>query len=124
MPTELRFTKTGAEIKAAAATKMIQIQSRLKRRHETLDEFLRDQIFVRSYLIRSSKAPYGMHGGRSLWSEGDISSERMEEIRQLCERIFDLESELHRLQLIVAHLADHESFALTYEDLAGYGFEV
>jgi hypothetical protein len=36
-----------------------------------------------------------MHGGRSLWSETDISSERMEEIRQLCERIDDLESEMH-----------------------------
>jgi hypothetical protein len=124
MPTELRFRKTGAEIKAAASSKIAQIQSRLKRRHESLDEFLRDQNFVRSYLIRSSKAQYGMHGGRSLWSETDISSERMEEIRQLCERVYDLESELHRLRLVVAHLADNQSFDLTYEDLAGYGFEL
>jgi hypothetical protein len=124
MPSELRFRKTGAEIKAAASSKLAQIQSRLKRRHESLDEFLRDQNFVRSYLIRSSKAQYGMHGGRSLWSEADISSERMEEIRQLCERIYDLESEMHRLKLVVAHLADNQSFDLTYEDLAGYGFEL
>lgn len=48
----------------------------------------------------------------------------MEEIRQLCERIYDLESEMHRLKLVVAHLADDQSFDLTYEDLAGYGFEV
>ena len=59
MPTELRFRKTGAEIKAAASSKMAQIKSRLKRRHESLDEFLRDQNFVRSYLIRSSKSTYG-----------------------------------------------------------------
>jgi hypothetical protein len=124
MPAELRFRKTGAEIKAAASSKMVQIQSRLKRRHETLDGFLRDPNFVRSYMIRSSKASYGMHGGKSLWSENDISSERMEEIRQLCERIYDLESEMHRLKLVVAHLADNQSFDLTYEDLAGYGFEV
>ena len=124
MTTELRFRKTGAEIKAAAASKIIQVQSRLKRRHETLDEFLRDQTFVRSYMIRSSKAPYGMHGGQSLWSQSDISSERMEEIRQLCERIYDLESEMHRLKLVVAHLADSQAFDLTYEELAGYGFEV
>ena len=123
MATELRFRKTGAEIKAAASAKMAQIQARLQRRHATLDEFLRDQTFVRSYLIRSSKASYGMHGGRSLWSEGDISSERMEEIRQLCERVHDLESELHRLRLVIAHLADDQSFDLTYDDLAGYGFE-
>lgn len=123
MPTELRFRKTGAEIKAAASAKMAQIQSRLERRHETLDEFLRDPTLVRSYLIRSSKSPSGMHRGRSLWSETDISSERMEEIRQLCERIYDLELELHRLKLVVAHLADDQSFDLTYEDLAGYGFE-
>src|SRR5262249_24619876 len=122
MPMELHFQKTGAEIKAAASSKMAQIQSRLKRRHESLDEFLRDQNFVRSYLIRSSKSPY-MHGVRSLWSETDISSERMEEIRQLCERIYDLESEMHRLKLVVAHIADNQSFDLTYEDLARYGFE-
>ncbi len=124
MPDSLRFVKTGAEIKAATSGKMAQLQSRLKRRHEALDEFLRDQNLVRSYLVRSSKTSYGMHGGRSLWSETDISSERMEEIRQLCERIYDLESELHRLKLVVAHLNDNQSFELDYEDLAGYGFEI
>jgi hypothetical protein len=120
----LVFIKTGAEIKAAATAKMAQIQSRLKRRHEALDEFLRDKDLVRSYLVRSSKSGYGMHGSRSLWSETDISSERMEEIRQLCERIYDLESELHRLRLVVTHLADEQSFEIDYDDLAGYGFEV
>jgi len=120
---DIRFRKSGAEIKAAAAAKMEQIQSRLKRRHESLDEFLGDPNFVRSYLIRSSKVSYGMHGGRSLWSESDISSERMEEIRQLCERIYDLESELHRLRLVVAHLVDNQSFDLNYEDLCSYGFQ-
>src|SRR5262245_27435178 len=124
MPSELRFRKTGAEIKAAAKAKIAQVQSRMKRRHEALDEFMRDQGFVRSYLVRSSKDAYAIHGARSLWSETDISSERMEEIRQLCERIYDLESELRRLNLIIAHLGDEQSFDLTYEDLTRYGFEV
>ena len=48
----------------------------------------------------------------------------MEEVRQLCERIFDLEQELRRLQLIVAHLREDQTFEITYEDLSGYGFEV
>jgi hypothetical protein len=122
MKSEIQFRKTGSQIKAAAAKKIEQIQSRLKRRHEALDEFLKDENLVRSYLIRSSKS-WGMHGGRSLWSETDISSERMEEIRQLCERIYDLESELHRLKLVVAHLADDEVFNIGYDELARYGFE-
>jgi len=48
----------------------------------------------------------------------------MEEIRQMCERIYDLESAMHRLLLVVAHLADNQSSDRTYEDLAGYGFSV
>ena len=115
---ELRFLKTGAEMKRAAAARISAIQSRLKRRNEALDEFMRDQNFVRSYLIRSSKVRFDMHGGRSLWSEQDISSERMEEIHQLCERIYDLEAELNRLNLVIAHLTDTQSLELTFEDLA------
>ena len=122
MTTNIRFRKTGAEIKAAALGKIKQIESRLTRRHQALDEFLQDPDLVRSYLVRSSKS-WGMHGGRSLWSESDISSERMEEIRQLCERIYDLESELHRLKIVTQHLTDDDVFEIEYEELAGYGFD-
>jgi hypothetical protein len=59
-----------------------------------------------------------------LYSEGDISSEQMEETRQLCERIFALEAEETRLKMTIAHLDDQQVFELTYEQLASYGFEL
>jgi len=117
------FRKTGTEIKTAARKRVEQLQQRLEWRNRTLDEFLQDPGLVRSYLIRSSKPRYG-HSGPSLWSEQDISSERLEEVRQLCERIFDLEQELRRLQLIVVHLDDASTFEIGYDDLSSYGFEV
>lgn len=47
----------------------------------------------------------------------------MEEVRKVCERIFELEAELRRLRLLVAHLADDEVFELSFAQLAAYGFE-
>jgi hypothetical protein len=119
----LRFHKTGREIKRAAATRLEQVRQRLDRRNQALQEFMRDADRVRSYLVRSSRQTWG-HGGPSLYSEGDISSEQMEETRQLCERIFALEVEENRLGLTIAHLDDNQTFELTYDQLASYGFEL
>lgn len=119
----LVFRKTGREIKAAAARRLEQVRQRLERRNRALQEFMRNAERVRSYLIRSSRPIWG-HGGPSLYSEGDISSEQMEETRQLCERIFALEAEEKRLGLTIAHLDDNQTFELTYEQLASYGFEM
>jgi len=119
----LVFRKTGREIKAAAARRLEQVRHRLQRRNQALQEFMQDAERVRSYLIRSSRPIWG-HGGPSLYSEGDISSEQMEETRQLCDRIFALELEEKRLQLTIAHLDDHQSFELTYEQLTSWGFEI
>lgn len=76
----LVFSKKGREIKQAAAARLEQIRQRLKRRNQALAEFMRDAERVRSYLVRSSRPTWG-HGGPSLYSEGDISSEQMEETR-------------------------------------------
>jgi hypothetical protein len=122
-PVGLVFRKTGREIKAAAATRLEQVTQRLERRNQALQEFMCDAERVRSYLVRSSRQIWG-HGGPSLYSEGDISSEQMEEIRQLCERIFTLEAEEKRLRLTIAHLDDNQAFELTYDQLASYGFEI
>ena len=119
----LVFRKTGREIKAAAARRLEQVRHRLQRRNQALQEFMQDAERVRSYLIRSSRPIWG-HGGPSLYSEGDISSEQMEETRQLCERIYALELEEKRLRLTIAHLDDHQSFELTYEQLTSCGFEM
>lgn len=122
----LRFKKTGREIKSAVGERIARVKERLGRRDQALDAFLGNRTMVRSLLIRSL-------GGRvryrnpadavSLHSDSEISSEQMEEIRQLCERIFVLELELRRLQLIIRHLADDESFELTFDQLTAYGFE-
>jgi hypothetical protein len=119
----LTFHKTGREIKSAAAKRLEQIRQRLERRNQALDEFMRDPERVRSYLVRSSRQVWS-HGGPTLYSQGDVSSEQMEEIRQLCERIFALETEEKRLRLMIAHLDDAQTFPLTYEQLATYGFDV
>jgi len=119
----LVFRKTGCEIKAAAAKRLEQVTQRLERRNQALQEFMGDAERVRSYLVRSARQTL-VHGGPSLYSEGDVSSEQMEEIRQLCERIFALELEEKRLKLTIAHLDDNQTFELTYDQLASYGFEM
>jgi hypothetical protein len=68
--------------------------------------------------------PWGRVLNLALYSEADISSEQMEEIRQLCERVFVLEAEQKRLELTIAHLEDDKTFELTYEQLASNGFEL
>ena len=122
----LRFKKTGREIKVAVGKRIEQLQQRLARRDRALEEFLNDRAMVRSLLIRAL-------GGRvryrnpvdaaPLHPESDISGEQMEEVRKVCERIFELEEELRRLRLLVAHLADDEVFELNFAQLAAYGFE-
>jgi hypothetical protein len=47
----------------------------------------------------------------------------MEEIAQLCLRIFQIEQELYRLSLVSAHLPDNQQVDLSFNDLVAYGFE-
>ncbi|MBD2185455.1 hypothetical protein H6S82_04720 [Planktothrix sp. FACHB-1355] len=119
------FSKTGREIKAAIQKRCEQLQQRLEKRNQVLDEFLNDKQKVRSYLLRPSENYYS-HGGSSnylLYSQNDISSEQKQQIDQLCKRIFDIEQELQRLKLMTTHLADDQVFELGFNDLIAYGFE-
>ena len=121
----IMFEKTGQQIKAAVEKRRIDLQQRLDKRNQDLAEFLKDTQKVRSYMIRSAQIYTGGHGGRGyvLYSKDDISSEEQQEISQLCQRIFEIEQELHRLALISKHRPDDEVFALNFENLIGYGFE-
>ena len=122
----LRFAKLGRDIKAAVARRIQQLQQRLDRRNEALGEFMADRALVRSYLVRVAGDRMSLHGYNKpspLHSEAEIASEQIEEIRKVCERIYELEQEIHRLRLVIAHLADDATFELGYDDLAGYGFE-
>ena len=124
MPIQITFHKTGKEIKQAIAQRQQQLQSRLDKRNQMLNDFMQDAKKVRSYMVRSSRYDYS-HGGRSgyvLFSQDDISSEEKQEIQQLCNRIFEIEQELHRLALVIAHLDDKQILELTIDDLIGYGF--
>jgi 3-methyladenine DNA glycosylase/8-oxoguanine DNA glycosylase len=121
---ELVFTKSGAETKAAARRRIDALRARLEARTAALDAFVAQHDKVRSYLVRSSYRNLG-HGARPsvLYGDDDISSEEMEEIEQTCRRVFELQAELRRLEVLVAHLADDAAVKLTLDDLLGYGFE-
>jgi hypothetical protein len=122
----LLFKKLGREIKAAVSKRIEQLEQRLARRGQALDEFLADPVLVRSYLIRAigGRVRYrNPEEAAPLRAESEVSSEQMEEIRKVCERIFELESEIQRLRLVVKHLADEEAFELNFAQLAAYGFE-
>lgn len=124
MAIEIKFRKNGKEIKAAIVDRISQLQERLEKRNTALDNFMRDPKKVRSFLLRNTIPNYG-HGRQpsTLFSKDDISSEEKEEISQLCRRIFEIEQELHRLELIRFHLSDTQEFELPFEDLVGYGFD-
>jgi hypothetical protein len=118
------FKKTGKEIKSAISNRRSELEQRLQKRNEALNAFIKDSSKVRSYLVRSTRPDYS-HGraGYVLYGQDDISSEERQEIDQLCQRIFEIEQELHRLAYVVAHLDDELVFDLSFEDLVGYGFK-
>jgi len=121
----VNFKKTGKEIKSAITNRRTELEQRLKKRNEILDSFIKDPKKVRSYLVRSTQPDYG-HGpssGYVLFGKDDIASEERQEIDQLCQRIYELEQELHRLAYVVTHLNEDEEFTLSFNDLIGYGFE-
>jgi hypothetical protein len=124
MPIEIKFRMNGKEIKAAIRNRVAQLQERLEKRNGALDDFMSDPKKVRSFLLRNTVPNYG-HGRQPgvLFSKDDISSEEKEEISQLCRRIFEIEQELHRLELIRFHLNDNQEFELPFEDLVKYGFD-
>jgi hypothetical protein len=124
MALEIKFRKSGVEIKAAIGNRINQLQQRLHKRNVTLDAFLSDTTRVRSFLIRNTQPNYGhARAPSTLFTQSDISSEEKEEIAQLCRRVFEIEQELLRLELIRVHLNDEQVFELPFEDLVAYGFD-
>ena len=81
---------------------------------------------LRSYLVRGTQFDFG-HGGSNraatLFGNDAVSSEEKQEIQQLCTRIYELEQELHNLNLISTHLNNEQTFDLSFSDLQQYGFE-
>ncbi len=124
MNLNLKFRKNGNEIKTSIKSRINQLEKRLEKRNISLNEFMKDSKRLRSYLVRSTEQKW-MHGREAvvLYGKEDISSEEKEEISQLCRRIFEIEQEIHRLKLALAHLADDSIFDLSFDELVAYGFD-
>ena len=96
MPLEIKFRKTGKEIRESVAKRIEQLKSRLEHRNAELEKLMGNKAKLRSYLIRSTQAEFYGHGRApsQLYSKDDISSEEKEETRQMCKRIFEIEQEI------------------------------
>jgi len=125
MPLEIKFRKTGREIREAVAERIVQLRSRLEHRNAELEKLMGNKAKLRSYLIRSTQPEFFGHGRApsQLYSKDDISSEEKQEMLQMCRRIFEIEQEIHRLTLIRTHLRDDQEFELPFEELVAYGFD-
>ena len=116
------FEKTSKEIKSAISKWCKALKIRLDKRNEALDSFIGDQGKVRSYMIRNSAIVY--HGASpTLYSKEHLSKEEVEEITQLCRRVFELEQEIDKLTLLAKHMDDEKIFELSILELNSYGFD-
>jgi hypothetical protein len=118
--TEVRFTKTGAEVKKAIAGRVADLETRLARRYTALDEFMADRRRLRAYLVRDKANDYP-HPSQA---RRDMPSEDHEEISELCRRICRIEKELNQLRLALKHLKPKDVLKLSYDELTFYGFDV
>lgn len=124
-----QFKKTGEEFKKVLSVKISGLKSRLEKRNKTLDDVMNDKKRLRSYLLRSAKpANYGnqtRHGvtGLSSYGHDHIGIEEVEEIKNLCSRIFEIENEIRTYETLKNNLADEDKVELTLQELIKYGFE-
>jgi hypothetical protein len=121
----IKFRKKGSEIKDAVHARCGALHSRLEQRNKALDSLMADRKKLRSYLVLSVEHRYGMHeGSGELRGRDEISSEEIEDINQICKRIREIEAELFRLEMMLAHLEDDKEFNLSLPELVAYGFDV
>lgn len=124
------FKKTGKEFKEVLARKINELKQRLAKRNIVLNELLDDKNRLRSYLLRSAR-PVAQAGGQhrnwanNLTSYGPehIGVEEVEEIKQLCARVFQIENEIKAYEILRNNLADSDVVELTLQELLQYGFE-
>ena len=117
---EMRFKKTGTEVKAAIGRRIKDLETRLQKRFVALDEFMTDKERVRAYLVRDKDNDYP-HPSQA---RRDMPSEEHEEISELCRRICRIQKEMSQLKLARTHLKDDQEVELSFEELTFYGFDV
>ena len=120
------FRKTGCEIKATVAGRIMLVEESLSERNAHLERFIDDRELIRSYMIRSCASGFRRRADSTL-SAGNsdlpiIRSEVMADIRRTCERIAELEEERRTLKLVVEHLDDDRIFKLDPAEMERYGF--
>ena len=117
---EMRFKKTGTEVKAAIGRRITDLEARLQKRFVALDQFMADKERVRAYLVRDKDNDY-RHPSQA---RRDMPSEEHEEISELCRRICRIQKEMSQLKLARTHLKDDQEVELSFEELTFYGFDV
>ena len=117
---EMRFKKTGTEVKAAIAKRIADLEARLEKRFAALDEFMGDKDRVRAYLVRDKDNDYP-HPSQA---RRDMPSEEHEEISELCRRICRIQKEMNQFKLARTHLKSTQKVELSFEELTFYGFDV
>ena len=121
----IRFQKSGKEIKASIEVRCTELKERLDNRNIGLEEVLNDRAKVRSYMLRQGQTGFRYeYEDPPIITKNDIPSEEIEEISQMCKRIYEIEQEINKLRLIQAHLADKEVFEIELKELIRYGFKI
>ena len=125
-----QFKKTGKEFKLVLQNKIEALRLRLERRNKVLDEVMNDKRRLRSYLLRSAKPVnqgnhrgYGGVTGLQSYGQEHIGIEEVEEIKNLCSRIFQIENEIRTYETLKNNLKDKDSVELTLQELMQYGFK-
>lgn len=121
----IRFKKAGKEIKASIEKRCQELGERLEIRNVGLEEVLKDRKKVRAYMLRQSQGHMRYeYENPPIIIQNDILSEEVEEINQLCKRLYQLEQEISKLRLIQSHLSDEDEFELELKELIRYGFKI
>jgi len=124
------FKKSGREFISVLSTKINGLRSRLAKRNRVLEEVMIDKRRLRSYLLRSAKPVnqahnVGRYGVKNSIAYGKehIGIEEVEEIKNLCARIFQIENEIQTLETLKNNLKDEDVVSLSLQELLQYGFE-
>jgi hypothetical protein len=118
--TGVKFTKTGADAKAAIESRLSELQRRLDRRNAELEIFMDNKQTLRSYLVRSTTNDHWRFGGGQMHVE--MPSEEHQRVTELCLRINAIEEEIASLKLVHYNLQDEQTLELNFENLKKLGF--
>ena len=119
---DITIKKTGQTIRIACERRQKLLSQRLQACSSLLDSFISDQQKLKAYLIRSVVEQLEHHP-MHFKTTGQITSEEFVEVRELCEEIRALETEIRKLDMLEHHLDDADVYELNIDELIRYGFD-